>query len=154
MQPLPPSVITTAPDPFARMARAAASHSSIVSVGMPVSSAVSVSLGQTTSHSGYSSSGSGSVGAGAELKTVVRPAARPALSAASVAGTGTSSWVSRTREAAKAGAAASMSAAQSSPFAPGTMRIWFWPLAATVICATPLAAAPVVVTCEVSTPRE
>ena len=91
MHPRSPSVSTTDLAPFLMMALAAASHCSSVLVGMPVSSAVSVSFGQMTSHNMYNSSGRGSLGAGAELKTVINPARRPARRAAIVVARGTSS---------------------------------------------------------------
>ena len=152
MHPRDPKVITTDFAPISMIRRAAASASASVSVGIPVISAASVSLGHTTSHSVKSSGGSGAVGAGAELKTVKRPAARPARSAATVVGTGTSSCVRSTRAPSKAPPAAATSAAESSPFAPGTMMMTFSPASSTVICATPVAASGVRPTCAVSTP--
>ena len=72
--------------------------------------------------------------------------------AASVVAKGTSSCVSSTRLRANVSALAATSSALSSPFAPGTIVMQFWPALSTRMEATPLAAMDVVVTFEVSTP--
>ena len=139
-QPRAPRVSTTFFAPLARIAFAAITHSSSVSVFRPVRMAVSVSLGHTTSHKAKSASGSGSVGAGAALKTVRAPACRPRSSARIVVASGTSSCVSTTLAPAMAAPALSTSAGASSPLAPATMMIWFSPAPSTTMCAIPDAA--------------
>ena len=116
--------------------------------------AVSVSLGHTTSHNAKSASGSGSVGAGAALKTVNAPAFRPRSSARIVVASGTSSCVSTTLAPAMAASALSTSAGASSPLAPATMMIWFSPAPSTTMCAMPDAALFVCATCAASTPKD
>ena len=72
--------------------------------------------------------GKGRTGAG--FRIVIAPRARPRAIAASAAATGISSCVSTTAGASKAASLREISAAVKSSFAPGSIVMQLWPLAA------------------------
>mmetsp|Transcript_9191 Transcript_9191/g.34569 ORF Transcript_9191/g.34569 Transcript_9191/m.34569 type:complete len:220 (-) Transcript_9191:3643-4302(-) len=150
-----PSVTSTVLQPMSSSLAAAASTSSMVSTGRPVSSASSVSLGHTMLQKGMSSTMrcciSGVAGAG--LRIVTSPFWCASRSAANVASSGTSPWQINTFAAEIWPLESAISAAESSALAPGTTTTQFSPLSSTRIGAVPVEASSVRSTQLVSTSK-